>query len=47
MMDAVDVYKQIEKEGYKKQEESFLKKYAMQNYTTGFYYLKTSVKKEG
>ncbi|MBR3840398.1 MAG: U32 family peptidase [Erysipelotrichales bacterium] len=47
MMDALDMYKDIEINGYDEDKvQSFKNKYSTYNYSTGFYYQKTSVKKE-
>lgn len=47
MMDALDLYKDIEANGIDASKvESFKSKYSENNYSTGFYYQKTSVKKE-
>lgn len=47
MMDALDIYKDIEQNGYNEDKVSaFMNKYPENLYSTGFYYQKTSVKKE-
>ncbi len=47
MMDALDVYKDIEVNGYDEAKvEAFKAKYPMNNYTTGFYHMSTTIKRE-